>query len=226
MKKNFSSRVQIVIQLAREEALRLGHDYIGTEHLLLGLLKEGEGMAIEILSNLGVDLEELRKAIEDAIRTTGDTATIGDIPLTKRAEKILKLAYMEADNFQSDIAGTEHLLLALVKEQDGVAAQVLLSFDITYESVRQEVENIMQGTPSMKDVGAKRTKTPALDHFGIDLTELARKGELDPIIGRDEEIQRVAQILSAHWRTGRGQDRDCGRVGATHYFSSSSARIA
>ncbi len=196
MKKNFSSRVQVVIQLSREEALRLGHDYIGTEHLLLGLLKEGEGMAIDILMNLGVDLDELKKAIEDAIRTTGDTATLGDIPLTKRAEKILKLAYMEADSFNSDVAGTEHLLLALVKEQDGVAAQVLLSFDITYDMVKQEVENILQGNPTVKEPGTRRTKTPALDHFGVDLTEMAKKGELDPIIGRDDEIRRVAQILS------------------------------
>ncbi|OQX86799.1 Clp protease ClpC [candidate division KSB1 bacterium 4484_87] len=196
MKKNFSSRVQVVIQLSREEALRLGHDYIGTEHLLLGLLKEGEGMAIDILTNLGVDLDELKKAVEDAIRTTGDTATIGDIPLTKRAEKILKMAYMEADGFKSEVAGTEHLLLALVKEQEGVAAQVLLSFDINYDLVKQEVENIMQGTPTVKEPGTRRSKTPALDHFGVDLTDLAQKGELDPIIGRDDEIQRVAQILS------------------------------
>ncbi|NOZ62602.1 MAG: ATP-dependent Clp protease ATP-binding subunit [Calditrichaeota bacterium] len=196
MKKNFSSRVQVVIQLSREEALRLGHDYIGTEHLLLGLLKEGEGMAIDILTNLAVDLDELKKAVEDAIRTTGDTATIGDIPLTKRAEKILKMAYMEADSFKSEVAGTEHLLLALVKEQEGVAAQVLLSFDINYDLIRQEVENIMQGTPTVKEPGTRRSKTPALDHFGVDLTDLAQKGELDPIIGRDDEIRRVAQILS------------------------------
>ena len=196
MKKNFSNRVQIVIQFSREEALRLGHDYIGTEHLLLGLLKEGEGIAVEILSNLGCDLEELRKAVEDAVRTTGDTMTVGDIPLTKRAEKILKMAYIEADRYKSDVTGTEHLLLALVKEQEGVAAQVLLSFDITYDLVREELENILRGTPTVKEGSFKRSKTPALDHFGRDLTEMARRNELDPIIGRDDEIQRVAQILS------------------------------
>ncbi|MBN2009041.1 ATP-dependent Clp protease ATP-binding subunit [candidate division KSB1 bacterium] len=196
MRKNFSSRVQMVIQYSREEALRLGHDYIGTEHLLLGLIREGEGIGVEILKNLGCELEDLRKSIEDAIKTTGDTMTIGDIPLTKRAEKILKMAYMEAEKYRSDVTGTEHLLLALVREKEGVAAQVLLTFDINYDSVREELENILRGTPTTREGGTKRSKTPALDHFGRDLTAYAMKDELDPIIGRDEEIQRVAQILS------------------------------
>jgi ATP-dependent Clp protease ATP-binding subunit ClpC len=196
MKNNFSSRVQMVIQFSREEALRLGHDYIGTEHLLLGLIREGEGIAVEILRNLGTDLEEIKRAVEDAVKSTGETMTIGNIPFTKRAEKILKMAYVEAEKYKSDIIGTEHLLLALVKEKDGVAAQVLLNFDITYEAVREELENILRGTPSSKEANPQRSKTPALDHFGRDLTELARKGELDPIIGREREIERVAQILS------------------------------
>jgi ATP-dependent Clp protease ATP-binding subunit ClpC len=196
MKNNFSSRVQMVIQFSREEALRLGHDYIGTEHLLLGLIREGEGIAVEILRNLGTDLEEIKRAVEDAVKSTGETMTIGNIPFTKRAEKILKMAYVEAEKYKSDIIGTEHLLLALVKEKDGVAAQVLLNFDITYEAVREELENILRGTPSSKESNPQRSKTPALDHFGRDLTELARKGELDPIIGREREIERVAQILS------------------------------
>ncbi len=196
MKSNFSSRVQMVIQFSREEALRLGHDYIGTEHLLLGLIREGEGIAVEILRNLGCDLDEIKRSVEDAVKSTGETMTIGNIPFTKRAEKILKMAYVEAEKYKSDIIGTEHLLLALVKEKDGVAAQVLLSFDVTYETVRDELENILRGTPSSRESGPQRSKTPALDHFGRDLTELARKGDLDPIIGRDEEIQRVAQILS------------------------------
>jgi len=196
MKNNFSSRVQMVIQFSREEALRLGHDYIGTEHLLLGLIREGEGIAVEILRNLGTDLEEIKRAVEDAVKSTGETMTIGNIPFTKRAEKILKMAYVEAEKYKSDIIGTEHLLLALVKEKDGVAAQVLLNFDITYEAVREELENILRGTPSSKEANPQRSKTPALDHFGRDLTELARKNELDPIIGREKEIERVAQILS------------------------------
>ena len=139
MKNNFSSRVQMVIQFSREEALRLGHDYIGTEHLLLGLIREGEGIAVEILRNLGTDLDEIKRAVEDAVKSTGETMTIGNIPFTKRAEKILKMAYVEAEKYKSDIIGTEHLLLALVKEKDGVAAQVLLNFDITYDAVREEL---------------------------------------------------------------------------------------
>ncbi len=196
MKNNFSSRVQMVIQFAREEAMRLGHDYIGTEHLLLGLLREGEGIAAEILKNIGLDLEELRRAIEDTVRSSGDTATIGNIPFTKRAEKVLKMSYMEADRFKSDIIGTEHLLLALSKERDGVAAQILMSFGVNYDTIRQELENIIKGTPTMQEETTKKSKTPALDHFGRDLTDLAQKEDLDPIIGRDDEIQRVAQILS------------------------------
>ena len=196
MKNNFSSRVQMVIQFSREEALRLGHDYIGTEHLLLGLIREGEGIAVEILRNLGCDLDEIKRSIEDSVKSSGETMTIGNIPFTKRAEKILKMAYVEAEKYKSDIIGTEHLLLALVKEKDGVAAQVLMSYDVTYDTVREELENILRGAPSNRESPPQKSKTPALDHFGRDLTELARKGELDPIIGRDNEIQRVAQILS------------------------------
>jgi len=197
MKNNFSSRVQMVIQFSREEALRLGHDYIGTEHLLLGLIREGEGIAVEVLRNLGCDLDEIKRSVEDSVKPSGETMTIGNIPFTKRAEKILKMAYVEAEKYKSDIIGTEHLLLALVKEKDGVAAQVLLSFDVTYDTVREELENILRGAPSNREsTSQQKTKTPALDHFGRDLTELAKKSELDPIIGRDKEIQRVAQILS------------------------------
>ncbi len=200
MKNNFSSRVQMVIQFARDEALRLGHDYIGTEHLLLGLIREGEGVAIEILRSLGCDLEEIRQAIEDAGRVSNDTMTIGNIPFTKRAEKILKSAYVEAERHKSDIIGTEHLLLALVKEREGLAAQILNSFDVTYNAISAELGRIMDnashpsGTPTEAAQG--KSQTPALDHFGRDLTKLAKENKLDPIIGRDNEIQRVAQILS------------------------------
>ncbi|MFQ5639688.1 MAG: ATP-dependent Clp protease ATP-binding subunit [bacterium] len=196
MKNNFSSRVQMVIQFSREEALRLGHDYIGTEHLLLGLIREGEGIAVEILRNLGCDLDEVKRSVEDSVKSSAETMTIGNIPFTKRAEKILKMAYVEAEKYKSDIIGTEHLLLALVKEKDGVAAQVLLSYDVSYDSVREELENILRGAPTSREASPQKSKTPALDHFGRDLTEFARKDELDPIIGRDMEIQRVAQILS------------------------------
>ncbi len=196
MKNNFSHRVQMVIQYAREEAIRLNHDYIGSEHILLGLIREGEGIAIEVLKNLGCDLDEIKKAIEDMVKSTGDTMTIGNLPLTKRAEKILKMTYIEAKAFKSNVIGTEHLLLSLCKEKDGVAAQVLLSFDVDYDSVKKELESIFQGHLSEKGEKSQKTKTPALDHFGKDLTELAKQDKLDPVIGREEEIERVAQILS------------------------------
>ncbi|MCK4966390.1 ATP-dependent Clp protease ATP-binding subunit, partial [bacterium] len=196
MKNNFSHRVQMVIQYAREEAIRLNHDYIGSEHLLLGLIREGEGVAIEILKNLGCDLDEIKKAIEDMVKAAGDTMTIGNLPLTKRAEKILKMTYMEAKGFKSNVIGTEHLLLSICKEKDGVAAQVLLSFDVDYDSIKKELESIFKGNLGELTDKAKKDKTPALDHFGRDLTESAKQGKLDPIIGREKEIERVAQILS------------------------------
>ncbi len=197
IRNNFSQRVQVVIQFAREEALRLNHDYIGTEHLLLGLIREGGGIAIEILQNLAIDIDELKKAIEDAIRSTGGTITMGNIPFTKRAERVLRVAASEAERFKSNVIGTEHLLLALIKDNEGVAAQVLQSFDITYENIKDELENVLRGISSSPASEEKeKSKTPALDHFGRDLTKLAQKGELDPVIGRDKEIQRVAQILS------------------------------
>jgi ATP-dependent Clp protease ATP-binding subunit ClpC len=196
IRNNFSQRVQAVIQHSREEALRLGHDYIGTEHLLLGLIREGEGVAIEILQNMELDLDELKKAIEDAIRSTGGTMTMGNIPFTKRAERVLRVAAAEGERFKSNIIGTEHLLLALLKDAEGVAAQVLRSFDVSYENVREELENVLRGSESQSKESRDKSQTPALDHFGRDLTELARKDELDPVIGRDLEIQRVAQILS------------------------------
>lgn len=198
MRNNFTSRVQKVIRYSKEEAMRLGHDYIGTEHLLLGILKEGEGIAIKILQNLNVDLAKLKKAIEDSTAPSGGTMTIGNLPLSKRAEKALKMTYIEAKNFKNDVIGTEHLILSILKEKDSLAAQILLTFNIDYASCYNELENILAGKPTIpkpKQV-AKKTKTPALDHFGRDLTLLAAEEKLDPIIGREEEIQRVAQVLS------------------------------
>ncbi len=195
IRNNFSQRVQVVIQLSREEALRLGHDYIGTEHLMLGLIREGGGVAMEILQNLEIDLDELKKSIEDAVRSTGGTITVGNIPFTKRAERVLRVAAAEAERFKSNVIGTEHLLLALLRDGEGVAAQVITSFDVSYETVREELENVLRGTTGNKQTKTK-SQTPALDHFGRNLTELAMKDELDQVIGRDEEIQRVAQILS------------------------------
>jgi ATP-dependent Clp protease ATP-binding subunit ClpC len=204
MEGNFSNRVQEVIRLSREEALRLGHDYIGTEHLLLGIIREGEGLAVKILRNLGCDLYKLKKAIEDTVRTTGGTIVMGSLPLTKQAEKVLKITYLEAKLYKSDVIGTEHLLLSILRDEDNLAAQILKQFGVTYESVRNELDNILSGKSSFSERRFsearshhhERTKTPVLDNFSRDLTKLAAEGKLDPVIGRDVEIDRVAQILS------------------------------
>jgi ATP-dependent Clp protease ATP-binding subunit ClpC len=199
MGNNFTSRVQKVIRYSKEEAMRLGHDYIGTEHLSLGIIKEGEGIAVKILKNLGCDLEKLKKAIEDATAPSGGTMTIGNLPLSKRAEKALKMTYIEAKNFNNDVIGTEHLILSILKEKDCLAAQILQTFNIDYASCYNELENILAGKPSSPPAPKqvpKKTKTPALDHFGRDLTQMAVENKLDPIIGRQKEIERVAQVLS------------------------------
>lgn len=201
MRNNFTSRVQKVIRYSKEEAMRLGHDYIGTEHLFLGIIKEGEGIAIKILKNLEVDIEKLKQRLEEASGPAGGMMTLGNLPLSKRAEKVLKVTYLEAKNFKSDIIGTEHLLLSLLKEKEGLAAQVLMSFNIDYNIIYNELKNILEGKPatsfsSAPRPSAQKMKTPALDHFGRDLTQLASQGKLDPIIGRDKIIERVAQILS------------------------------
>jgi ATP-dependent Clp protease ATP-binding subunit ClpC len=204
MEGNFSERVQEVIRLSREEALRLGHDYIGTEHLLLGIIREGQGVAVKILRNLEVDLVKLKKSIEDTVRTSGGTLTIGNIPLTKQAEKVLKITQIESKIYKSDVIGTEHILLSLLRDEDNIATQILHQFNVTYDNSRAELNNIL----SSKDPGkasqqqfstAKKidkTKTPVLDNFGRDLTKLAIDDKLDPVIGREKEIERVAQVLS------------------------------
>jgi ATP-dependent Clp protease ATP-binding subunit ClpC len=202
MEGNFSNRVQDVIRLSREEALRLGHDYIGTEHLLLGIIREGEGIAVKILRNLGCDLYKLKKTIEETVRTSGGTLTIGNIPLTKQAEKVLKITYLEAKLYKSDVIGTEHLLLSLLRDDDNIAAQILHQFNIHYDVVRNELDNIISGKPSAPPTAAaferktEKSKTPVLDNFGRDLTKMAMEDKLDPIVGREKEIERVAQVLS------------------------------
>ena len=197
MKNNFSKRVQMVIQFSREEALRLGHNYIGAEHLLLGIIRQGDGLAVEILNNLGIELNELKRSIEDAVRTSGGTMTLGNLPLTKRAEKILKSTYTEAKNFKSDIIDTEHLLLSITEEVDSVAAEVLGTLGVDYDLIYTELERILDGVDDETTPRSKKgAKTPALDHFGRDITKMAADGELDPVIGREMEIERVAQILS------------------------------
>lgn len=203
MDSNFSNRVQDVIRLSREEAIRLGHDYIGTEHLLLGIIREGEGIAIKIFKNLGKDVSKIKKTIEETVRQTGATLTVGNIPLTKQAEKVLKITYLEAKIFKSDVIGTEHLLLSILREDDNLASQILQQFGISYEIVKEELSNILSGKSSTPSGGQKsaekksdRSKTPVLDNFGRDLTKLANDDKLDPIVGREKEIERVAQVLS------------------------------
>ncbi len=223
MEGNFSSKVRDVIQFSREEALRLGHDYIGTEHLILGIVRLGDGVAIRILKNLNCDLFKLKKTIEDTVRGTGGTVTVGNIPLTKQAEKVLRITYLEAKLYKSDTIGTEHLLLSLLRDEENIAAQILQQFSVSYDAVREELDLIISGNARDTDSGSsskqtsasvpsspkgsqssgssrekkmEKSKTPVLDNFGRDLTQLAEDGKLDPIIGREKEIERVAQVLS------------------------------
>jgi len=205
MDGNFSDRLQDVIRLSREEALRLGHDYIGTEHLLLGIIREGQGVAVRILRNLDCDLMKLKKAIEDTVRTSGGTLTIGNIPLTKQAEKVLKITQIESKIYKADVIGTEHLLLSLLRDEDNIATQILHQFNISYDSSRAELNSMLSsrnpkdapgGSVPPPDKKLDRTKTPVLDNFGRDLTKLAVEDKLDPVVGREKEIERVAQILS------------------------------
>ena len=218
MEGNFSNRVRDVISYSREEAIRLGHDYIGTEHLLLGIIREGEGIAVKILRNLGCDLFKLKKSVEETVRSTGGTLTVGNIPLTKQAEKVLKITYLEAKLYKSDVIGTEHLLLSLLRDDENLAAQILQQgFSVTYDAVRSELDTIISGKVStrssssgsssksssgksssgLKERGKmEKSKTPVLDNFGRDLTQLALDDKLDPVVGREKEIERVAQVLS------------------------------
>jgi ATP-dependent Clp protease ATP-binding subunit ClpC len=206
MEGNFSNRVNDVIRLSREEAIRLGHDYIGTEHLLLGIIREGDGMAVRILKGLGTDLFKLKKGIEDTVRQSSNTITIGNIPLTKQAEKVLKITYLEAKLFKSETIGTEHLLLSLLRDEENIAAQILSQFTVNYDVARRELDGIMSGQPSfmrpqqgatpVSKAAKEKAKTPVIDNFGRDLTKLALEGKLDPVIGRLKEIERVSQVLS------------------------------
>lgn len=218
MEAKFSPRVKDVISYSREEALRLRHDYIGTEHLLLGLIREGDGVAIKILKGLNIDTGTIRQSVEDAVKGSSvSRAPIGNMPLTKQAEKVLKITYLEAKIFKSDIIGTEHLLLAILRDEDNIASQILQQYDVTYDIFKNEVEQNKttitdeatggSSTPdddyseeesfsAPKKVSDIKSKTPVLDNFGRDLTRAAEEGKLDPIVGREKEIERVSQILS------------------------------
>ncbi len=224
----FSNRVKEVISLSREEALRLGHDYIGTEHLLLGMIREGEGKAVSVMKKLGLPMKELRSAIEQATKgtATSNVKNLANIPLTRQSEKVLKITYLEAKIFKSALIGTEHLLLSLLRDEDNLATQILEKFDINYDLVKEMLEYKSENPMASADTddpdderdqmyssgsrgsggrsggqgkeqkGNEKSRTPVLDNFGRDLTKLAEEDKLDPIIGRDKEIERVAQVLS------------------------------
>jgi ATP-dependent Clp protease ATP-binding subunit ClpC len=184
------------MQIAREEAVRLGNDYVGTEHLLLGLVKEGDGVAVAVLRSMSVDLEELSANIEKAITSTGGMMTIGQmLPFTPRAKKVLEIAANEARSMSHKYIGTEHLLLALMKDTESTASNALASAGLEYDKVKEEINRVLRGGETAS-TPKEKSKTPFLDHFGRDLTALAREGKLDPVIGREKEIERVVQILS------------------------------
>ena len=196
MNNMFTDGVKRVMQLAREESARLGHNYIGTEHLLLGIIKDGKGKAVTILTNLGLNLETVKSSVEDYVATSGGTMTIGEVPFTPRAKQILEVAANEAKEMKTQFVDVEHLLLALLKDKEGVAAQILAAFGVDYKSASEETLAVLEGKTTGRKGKGKKSKTPFLDHFGRDLTQLAREGKLDPVIGRLKEIERVTQILS------------------------------
>lgn len=197
MKENFSKQVQAIVKYAKEEAIQLGHSYVGSEHLLLGIIREGSGKAVAILEDLGCDLEEMRIMIEDMVKPSGGTMTLGHLPLTRRAERILRNTFTEAAGMGSPVAEDQHLLLAILKENEGVAFDVLSAFDVDYRAVMEYLKKESTEARAAAKVSApKKSKTPALDHFSRDITELARNDLLDPVIGRETEIARVAQILT------------------------------
>ena len=225
MDAKFSPRVKEVISYSREEALRLGHDYIGVEHLLLGIIREGEGVAMKMITSSGVSSKDLRKKLEAKLDSghLNQVKNSGNIPLLKQAEKVLKITYLEAKLFKSNMIGTEHLLLSILKEDNNIASSLLKEYNMNYESVKEELELMMDSgyqsetlpeskipesanendddkddsfSSSSKKASDSKSKTPVLDNFGRDLTRMAEDDKLDPIVGREKEIERVSQILS------------------------------
>src|SRR5437773_2524489 len=218
MYERFTDRARKVMQLANQEAQRFNHEYIGTEHILLGLVKEGSGVAANVLKNLDVDLRKIRLEVEKLVQSGPEMVTMGKLPQTPRAKKVIEYSMEEARNLNHNYVGTEHILLGLLREQEGVAAQVLMNLGLKLEEVREEVLNLLgrgiegEGTErggregvgvsgssseggSQSSGRSSKSKTPALDSFGRDLTELARQSKLDPVIGREREIERAIQIL-------------------------------
>src|SRR3990167_6150188 len=198
MFNRFTERARKVILLAKEEAKRFNHDYIGTEHILLGLVREGEGVAAAVLASFGLSSEKIRIEVEKLVQPGPSTVISGDLPFTPKAKKVIELAMEEARALGHNYIGTEHLLLGLIKEGEGVASQVLLNSGLELEKVREEVMSLLGSAIPGYEMGQKvsHAKTPALDAFGRDLTTLAKDNKLDPVIGRKNEIERVIQILS------------------------------
>ena len=213
MYERFTDRARKVMQLANQEAQRFNHEYIGTEHMLLGLVKEGTGVAANVLKNLDVDLRKIRLEVEKLVQSGPEMITMGKLPQTPRAKKVIEYSMEEARNLNHNFVGTEHVLLGLLREQEGVAAQVLMNLGLKLEEVREEVLNLLgngleggegserggressSGSEGSERKQGGKSKTPALDSFGRDLTELAKQGKLDPVIGRSEEIERAIQVL-------------------------------
>ena len=200
MKENFSKRVQYIIKQSKEEAIRLGHSYVGSEHLLIGLLKSETGMAKKIIDVFDIDSNDMISMIEDMIKSSGGTMTLGHLPLTRRAERILRNAFSEASARGEATADDEHVLLALLLESEGIASDILKSFSLDYDTVNDLISSndnsdLLPDSNVQKEISKKST-TPTLDHFSRDITQLAKKGKLDPVIGRESEIERVAQILT------------------------------
>jgi ATP-dependent Clp protease ATP-binding subunit ClpC len=196
MDNMFTENLRQIVKLAREESARLGHNYVGTEHLLLGIIKDGKSKAVAVLTNLGLSLETVKQSVEDYVTTSGGTMTIGEVPYTPRAKKILEVAVNEAKEMKTQFVDVEHLLLALLKDKEGVAAQILAAFGVDYKAAMEETLAVLEGKTTGRKEKGKKSKTPFLDHFGRDLTQLAREGKLDPVIGRQKEIERVTQVLS------------------------------
>ena len=210
MYERFTDRARKVMQLANQEAQRFNHEYIGTEHILLGLVKEGSGVAANVLKNLDVDLRKIRLEVEKLVQSGPEMVTMGKLPQTPRAKKVIEYSMEEARNLNHNYVGTEHILLGLLREQEGVAAQVLMNLGLKLEEVREEVLNLLghgleggeserggreAGGESPAAAKGGKSKTPALDSFGRDLTELAKQNKLDPVIGREREIERAIQVL-------------------------------
>ncbi|MGE5423922.1 MAG: Clp protease N-terminal domain-containing protein, partial [Syntrophothermus sp.] len=226
MEAKFSQRVKDVLIFSREEAVRLGNDYIGLEHLVLGIIREGEGLAMKIMTSLGIDMNDVRRRIESAVASEKEKPSNGEnLPLIKQAERALKITYLEAKSFNSELIGTEHLMLAILKDENNIITKLLANKGVTYNVVKDEVRSIISngsediplqpkdilpkddddddpeesksfGGSSAKKGSETKSKTPVLDNFGRDITKAAEEGRLDPIVGRQKELDRIAQVLS------------------------------